>query len=209
MAFLQKMVRGNPEEIFPLARGTIRIGRSESSNLLLTPAAASKSHATIECFESHCEVSDLNSRNGTYVNGIRIEGSQRLRHGDTLYFAGATYFYLDSEADEETLDSSGSQLRNPLKVHTLLHENLDPEQSIPRKIVRTGDVVSPGELIEFPGIVGPRVIAALDMHNRMKEALVLLGKLPRAVVRPPLVKIQPDEIERIRLALIAAGLLKA
>jgi hypothetical protein len=28
------------------------------------------------------------------------------------------------------------------------------------------------------------------------------------VVRPPLVKIQPDEIERIRQALIAAGLLK-
>ena len=29
----------------------------------------------------------------------------------------------------------------------------------------------------------------VDMHNRMKEALVLLGKLPRAVVRPPLVKL--------------------
>ena len=28
---------------------------------------------------------------------------------------------------------------------------------------------------------------AVDMHNRMKEALVLLGRLPRAVVRPPLV----------------------
>ena len=26
----------------------------------------------------------------------------------------------------------------------------------------------------------------LDMHNRMKEALVLLGRMPRAVVRPPL-----------------------
>ena len=47
----------------------------------------------------------------------------------------------------------------------------------------------------------------VDMHNRMKEALVLLGKLPRAVVRPPLVKIDADEIERIRLALLAAGLL--
>lgn len=47
----------------------------------------------------------------------------------------------------------------------------------------------------------------VDMHNRMKEALVLLGKLPRSVVRPPLTKIQPDEIERIRQALIAAGLL--
>ena len=34
----------------------------------------------------------------------------------------------------------------------------------------------------------------VDMHNRMKEALVLLGKLPRAVVRPPLVKLERAEI---------------
>jgi len=46
-----------------------------------------------------------------------------------------------------------------------------------------------------------------DMHNRMKEALVLLGRLPRAVVRPPLVKIGRAEIDRIRAALIEAGLL--
>jgi 4-hydroxy-tetrahydrodipicolinate synthase len=48
----------------------------------------------------------------------------------------------------------------------------------------------------------------VDMHNRMKEALVLLGRLPRAVVRPPLVKLPAAEIERIRAALIAAGLLR-
>ena len=48
----------------------------------------------------------------------------------------------------------------------------------------------------------------VDMHNRMKEALVLLGKLPRARVRPPLVKLPASEIDRIRAALIAAGLLK-
>jgi 4-hydroxy-tetrahydrodipicolinate synthase len=47
----------------------------------------------------------------------------------------------------------------------------------------------------------------VDMHNRMKEALVLLGKLPRAVVRPPLVKLDRAEIARIRSALIEAGLL--
>jgi 4-hydroxy-tetrahydrodipicolinate synthase len=48
-----------------------------------------------------------------------------------------------------------------------------------------------------------------DMHNRMKEALVLLGKLPRAVVRPPLVKLSQAEIGRIRDALVEAGLLEA
>jgi 4-hydroxy-tetrahydrodipicolinate synthase len=46
-----------------------------------------------------------------------------------------------------------------------------------------------------------------DMHNRMKEALVLLGRLPRAVVRPPLVKLANAEIDRIRAALAEAGLL--
>jgi 4-hydroxy-tetrahydrodipicolinate synthase len=50
---------------------------------------------------------------------------------------------------------------------------------------------------------------AVDMHNRMKEALVLLGKLPRAVVRPPLVRLGEPEIARIRQALAAAGLLDA
>jgi 4-hydroxy-tetrahydrodipicolinate synthase len=48
-----------------------------------------------------------------------------------------------------------------------------------------------------------------DMHNRMKEALVLLGRLPRAVVRPPLVKLGRAEIDRIRAALLEAGLLDA
>jgi 4-hydroxy-tetrahydrodipicolinate synthase len=49
----------------------------------------------------------------------------------------------------------------------------------------------------------------VDMHNRMKEALVLLGKLPRAVVRPPLVKLSLAEIQRIRGALIEAEMLPA
>jgi 4-hydroxy-tetrahydrodipicolinate synthase len=49
----------------------------------------------------------------------------------------------------------------------------------------------------------------VDMHNRMKEALVLLGKQPRAVVRPPLVKLSQAEIDRIRVALMKAGLLEA
>src|SRR5579862_5812485 len=47
----------------------------------------------------------------------------------------------------------------------------------------------------------------VDMHNRMKEALVLLGRLPRAVVRPPLVKLESAEVGSIREALIESGLL--
>jgi len=46
----------------------------------------------------------------------------------------------------------------------------------------------------------------IDMHNRMKHALVLLGRIPSAAVRPPLVRLGADEIARIRAALAAADL---
>ena len=46
----------------------------------------------------------------------------------------------------------------------------------------------------------------LDMHNRMKEAAVLLGRQERAVVRPPLSKLPSDEIRRIGEALKAADI---
>ncbi len=47
----------------------------------------------------------------------------------------------------------------------------------------------------------------LDMHNRMKEALALLGRISRAVVRPPLQPVTATEREGLRAALIQAGLL--
>src|SRR5256714_5141057 len=71
--------------------------------------------------------------------------------------------------------------------------NLAEAKKLPHRITPTADVF----------YAEPWV----DMHNRMKEALVLLGRLPRAVVRPPLVKLESAEIARIRQALIEAGLL--
>lgn len=47
----------------------------------------------------------------------------------------------------------------------------------------------------------------LDMHNRMKEALVHLGKLEAAHVRPPLVKLPEQEIGEIRAWLQQAELM--
>jgi len=41
----------------------------------------------------------------------------------------------------------------------------------------------------------------VDMHNRMKEALVMLGRLDEAVVRPPLMKISDKERQQIQSAL--------
>jgi 4-hydroxy-tetrahydrodipicolinate synthase len=49
----------------------------------------------------------------------------------------------------------------------------------------------------------------VDMHNRMKEALALLGRIDRAVVRPPLQPIGDAELQRIAAALRQAHLHEA
>ena len=46
----------------------------------------------------------------------------------------------------------------------------------------------------------------VDMHNRMKEALVLLGRIPAAHVRPPLTPVGAAERDAIRRALAASRL---
>ena len=41
----------------------------------------------------------------------------------------------------------------------------------------------------------------LDMHNRMKEVLVLTGKMEEAIVRPPLMKLSSEEIDKLKKAI--------
>lgn len=47
----------------------------------------------------------------------------------------------------------------------------------------------------------------VDMHNRMKECLVMLGRLDEAHMRPPLMKLPQNELDRLRRVLVEAGLL--
>ena len=46
----------------------------------------------------------------------------------------------------------------------------------------------------------------LDMHNRMKEVLVLTGKMDEAFVRPPLMKLSAKEINHLKQAVALSGI---
>ncbi|WP_288900413.1 dihydrodipicolinate synthase family protein [uncultured Sneathiella sp.] len=83
------------------------------------------------------------------------------------------------------------------------------EQAQLLKFVQSGDLKSAQELDRR---LRPTVNAFysdpfLDMHNRMKEALVMLGRFPSARVRPPLTPISNSERSSLRQALIASGLM--
>lgn len=68
-----------------LTRGLFSIGRNPEHSLCIPDSYVSGSHAIIEVQAdgSHC-LTDLRSRNGTFVNGRRISAPTRVRNGDRI-----------------------------------------------------------------------------------------------------------------------------
>ena len=70
---------------YPLNSAPITVGRGGQNDLVLSgDEFASARHARVEARGDGVWVQDLESTNGTYVNGSRIAGAQRLDAGDVL-----------------------------------------------------------------------------------------------------------------------------
>ena len=70
---------------FQLNSAPLTVGRGGQNDLVLTgDEFASARHARIEVRGDGVWVQDLDSTNGTYVNGARVAGAQRLDAGDVL-----------------------------------------------------------------------------------------------------------------------------
>jgi len=69
---------------FPLAPGANSVGRGAQADVRIRDRNVSRRHARIVREGKGARVVDLETRNGTFVNGARLGGSRRLRDGDVL-----------------------------------------------------------------------------------------------------------------------------
>jgi hypothetical protein len=83
--FRLRMVKGVPPDAFYPIRGKARIGRSDEGEIVLVDPSVSRTHAVLEVQRGRAVVRDLESTNGTFVNGRRVR-TQILRDGDELRF---------------------------------------------------------------------------------------------------------------------------
>jgi|GEM_PF-5273189 len=70
-------------ERVPVTRSLI-IGRGSDADLVLSDSEASRRHAEVKVQDGLLLLTDLESRNGTMVNGQRLNGPRALRDGDVL-----------------------------------------------------------------------------------------------------------------------------
>ena len=70
-------------EAFGIGPGLV-IGRALACEVTIEDSYASGRHARLYDRDGHVYIEDLNSTNGTYVNGARVSAQQELRAGDTV-----------------------------------------------------------------------------------------------------------------------------
>ncbi len=82
---------GGPMQAFDIVGSPFRVGRKEGLELTLPWAAVSNVHAEILAQQNELFINDLNSTNGTFLNGTRVTQPHPLHAGDLIQFANVPF----------------------------------------------------------------------------------------------------------------------
>jgi DNA-binding winged helix-turn-helix (wHTH) protein len=72
------------KHLLPLTDGVHVVGRDDACGLVIDASTVSRQHARITVVSGAATIEDLESTNGTHVNGTRISAPTRLAFGDEL-----------------------------------------------------------------------------------------------------------------------------
>ena len=102
--------------IYFLTEGEIRIGRDASNSLPISDLSLSRRHCTLIREEGSYKLRDLESRNGTFVNGV-VVSEKRLNHGDQIS-AGESVFRFLLKDDSDAAGNEGVEFDDSLTQAT-------------------------------------------------------------------------------------------
>lgn len=88
-----------------LRQGTNLIGRDKDADIYLNDVSVSRAHARIVVEFGTAAVEDLESKNGTWLQGVPIHALTTITDGDELMFGTVRAHFLVERADEPTTQS--------------------------------------------------------------------------------------------------------
>ena len=101
-AFLQRFPEtGGPAERIPIWKLPFIIGRSEEADLTVYSGKISKEHARLEVTDGRYAIRDLDSTNGTFVNGKKVS-SAFLEDADIIHLAHVEFCFRHAGASPQT-----------------------------------------------------------------------------------------------------------
>jgi pSer/pThr/pTyr-binding forkhead associated (FHA) protein len=165
--------------------GSVSIGRAPSTDVPLGwDHEVSRLHAVLERDGGVWTIADEGlSRNGSFVNGRRLRGRQRLRDGDAIKIGGTLIVFVDADGDQSGTTTAASQ-------------TLEPPQLSDAQLRVLASLCGPLEDAPFAGPRSNREIAedlylsveTVKTHLRALFDLFAVGDLPQNRKRAELVR---------------------
>ena len=94
---------------WPATDGPLLLGRDALNHVEVRDPAVSRKHCSVGMGAGgFFEVTDLESHNGTFVNGVKVD-RQVIRHGDRIRIGSSEYLFLTHGNDAQNGSPSGTQ----------------------------------------------------------------------------------------------------
>ena len=100
---------------FPIRVPVVNVGRAEYNDIVVPDPSVSSAHAKIQLREGIWMVVDLDSTNGTFVDGDRISGDAPIAPGAVLRF-GEISMVFESTKDDSVERGGGTQVLGAIKL---------------------------------------------------------------------------------------------
>ena len=147
----------------------LTIGRAPANDLCLADPAVSSYHARLELRDGQAHLTDLKSKNGTFVNGTQLHGSTPLRTGDAVEMGSSSWSVRTAP---ETLDTSASrapaasaaQVAAPAAAPRVPAPPPPPALNVPAGNLR---IDTPGHGVSIHEAASGPVFASIDTNKSM------------------------------------------
>jgi hypothetical protein len=166
-----------PGKTYLIDQPEIIIGRDLRSNIVINDVEVSRSHCRVSTYENGIYIEDLNSTNGTFINGNRITKSTSIKSGDILKIGETVTMVMEKIAveEEKTIASPQSPAYIPVAVQ--------PQQSVAEPHITTTPPPNQAEYIT------PIPDPIYDEHTPMVKE----RSMPEEIAEDQFVMQQPEK----------------
>lgn len=173
----------------------LTIGRQSTNDIALPDRAVSKRHAIVGRVKGQTVVKDLGSRNGTFVNGEKVEKSILLC-GDRLKIGSVNLRFFQEEGADNKLAASGTDAHEKQKLGDYLVEaGLVDEFTLLRVLAEEEKSKTIDQVLVGTGVLDDETIAK-SLAKQIKLPFIRLQELhiPQEVIN-----LVPVELARTHL----------
>lgn len=178
MAFLTIADAGPDAERFSLNGENTVFGRHPDCDVVVDVGAVSRHHAKVVRKGEQYWVEDLNSRNGTFLNGQLVSGQQRLQPGDRIRICDVEFEFRDGENLSTNLVSDSTWQFGGSSFGVVM---VDEPRSDSGSAISKVEVRKTASGVQLASSADTKLAALLQITHSLGNALKLDEVLPKVL----------------------------